>query len=159
MSKVRRKTTKEDARKPPVVAGARSSSGRQVHELIHELQVYTEEVTVQNEQLLKAQHELELARDRFADLYDFAPIGYLLLDVHGTILDINLAGAALLGKHRSSLVKLPLTSLVSKQDRDRLRAFLAAVGSAESASHIELQLKVDGHHIVRLIARSRPDES
>src|SRR5262245_6740208 len=130
MSKVQRKTTKKGAKKPRVVNGTRSSSGGlMVHELIHELQVYMEEVTVQNEQLLKTQHELEVARDRFADLYDFAPIGYLLLDVHGTILDINLAGAALLGKPRAFLQKLPLTSLVSKQDRERLRVFLAGVGA------------------------------
>src|SRR5215212_11701113 len=76
-----------------VVAG--SPNARHVRELIHELQVYSEEITVQNEQLLKAQSELEEARDRFADLYDFAPIGYLSLDENGIITEINLSGAAL----------------------------------------------------------------
>ncbi len=53
------------------------SPDEKVRALLHELQVHGEEITAQNEQLKKAQAELEHARDRYADLYDFAPIGYL----------------------------------------------------------------------------------
>src|ERR687897_873412 len=86
-----------------------TSGDLRVRALLHELQVHSEEITVQNEQLLKAQAELEQTRDRYADLYDFAPIGYVSLTPDGNILEINLSGAALLGRQRRFLINVPIT--------------------------------------------------
>ena len=41
---------------------------------------------MQNEELRRAQLELADARDRYADLYDFAPIGYFTIGETGLIL-------------------------------------------------------------------------
>src|ERR671913_60978 len=66
-----------------------SAADTKIRALLHELQVHGEEITAQNEQLKKAQAELEQARDRYADLYDFAPIGYLSLNRASAITDVN----------------------------------------------------------------------
>lgn len=158
MSKAARKSARKPAKARAAPATPRGS-GRHVRELVHELQVYAEEITVQNEQLRRAQHDLEVARDRFADLYDFAPVGYLLLDEYGAIADINVAGAAIFGKSRAFLLSLPLPSLIARHDRERLRRFLPLVRDDHAGSplQIEFQIKVEGHHIARLIARTRND--
>lgn len=134
------------------------STPDRVRQLIHELQVYSEEITVQNEHLLKTQEQLEEARDRFADLYDFAPIGYLSLKPSGTITEINLAAAALFDRTRTFLVNMPLPALVERGDRDRLRTFLLQVLAAHghgAPPHIEIALRSDALRIVRLVARTR----
>ena len=153
-----RGASKAKAAAPP----AKATRTHHVRKLIHELQVYSEQITAQNEQLFKAQAELEEARDRFADLYDFAPIGYLSLDVNGVISEINLAGAALFGRARAFLLKMPLPALVARADRDRLRVFLTHVIAGHAPAplpHIEVTLKTDAHHMVRLIARERRRDS
>lgn len=76
--------------------------------LMHELQVHQEEVLIQNQQLIEAQAALEDTRDRYIELFDFAPNGYLLLDPNGIVLQINLTGASLFGHPRDTLIGMPL---------------------------------------------------
>ena len=86
--------------------------------LIHELQVHQIELEMQNEELHQAQEELAEARDRYFDLFDLAPVGYFMLDEDAVILDVNLAGAELLGVKRSELNGKTLTSFIYEQDQD-----------------------------------------
>ena len=69
--------------------------------LVHELQVRQIELEMQNEELHRARAEAEEALEKYADLFDFAPVGYFLWDRQGQILEVNLAGAALLGLERA----------------------------------------------------------
>jgi PAS domain-containing protein len=75
-------------------------SAQQVRQLIHELEVHQIELEMQNEELRRAQEELEAARDKYADFYDFAPVGYLAVSENGQVLEANLTIARLLGMER-----------------------------------------------------------
>ena len=86
--------------------------------LLHELQVHQIELEMQNEELRRAQAELEASHSRYFDLYDLAPVGYFTLSEKGLILEANLTGAALLGVRRTALAKLPWTRLVLPDDQD-----------------------------------------
>ena len=72
--------------------------------LAYELQVHHIELEMQNEELKRAHAEAEDALCKYTDLYDFAPVGYFTFDRHGTILEVNLAGAALLDIERCNLI-------------------------------------------------------
>src|SRR5262245_52599614 len=93
-------------------------------EVLHELKVHQEELSAQNHQLLETQHALEESRDRYVDLYDFAPIGYMTINPSGIIREINFAGAALLGKERSKIVGLPFNSFVATAEKPRFSEHL-----------------------------------
>src|SRR5512133_1082404 len=73
--------------------------------LVHELEVHQIELEMQNAELKQAQEELELSRNKYVDLYDFAPVGYFTFDTQGLILEVNLTGAKLLGTERKLLLK------------------------------------------------------
>ena len=64
---------------------------------LHELEVHQIELEMQNEELREAREAMEALLEKYTDLYDFAPVGYLTLDHEGTIIEANLAGAGLLG--------------------------------------------------------------
>jgi PAS domain S-box-containing protein len=87
-------------------------------EIIHELHVHQFELEIQNETLREAQQALQEAHDRYIDLYDYAPIGYLTVDKKGTIHEANLTATHLLGVDRMSLIGKPLSLFVFKDDSD-----------------------------------------
>jgi two-component system, cell cycle sensor histidine kinase and response regulator CckA len=89
-----------------------------VRKMLYELRVHQIELELQNEELRRAQEELDAARTRYFDLYDLAPVGYVTLSEQGLILEANLTLASLLGVDRGALVKQPLTRFILKEDQD-----------------------------------------
>jgi PAS domain S-box-containing protein len=73
---------------------------------------------MQNDELRRAQQELDATRARYFDLYDLAPVGYCTLSEQGIILEANLTAARFLGVDRSALVKQPISRFILKQDHD-----------------------------------------
>jgi len=87
-------------------------------ELVHELQVHQIELQMQNEELQKTQQELEISREKYYDIYNRAPVGYLMLDREGTILEANLMAAQLLECPTSELKGRKFSSFVKPQFQD-----------------------------------------
>ena len=85
---------------------------------LHELRVHQIELEMQNEELRRTQEELEGSRARYFDLYDLAPVGYLTIGEHGSILQANLTAAKLLGVARGDLVKQPFSRFILREDQD-----------------------------------------
>lgn len=92
--------------------------GGSAEKQLHELQVHRIELEMQNEALRQAQIALEESLDSYADLYNFAPVGYLTLNDSGLIAEINLTGAGLLGEFRSKLLQQHFVRFVAPEDKD-----------------------------------------
>lgn len=110
-------------------------SWRDVRELVHELDTYQIELELQNEELRKTTGELEKARKKYSDLYDFAPVGYLTLSLKGLILEANLTAAGMLGRVRADMFGQPFSAYVVPADQDsyyRCRRRLEASGGSQS---------------------------
>lgn len=121
--------------------------------LLHELQNHQIELEMQNCELREVQQRLEEARDRYADLYDFAPVGYLTLDETGRILEINLTGAAMLGNERANIIGQPFPARLSLNDSQRFFIYLNQVCRSAGTGNIVTEVKIkrgDGERDVRL---------
>ncbi|MBU3949553.1 MAG: sigma 54-interacting transcriptional regulator [Proteobacteria bacterium] len=81
--------------------------------LLHKLEVHQIELEMQNTELRRVQEELELSRDKYSELYDFAPVGYFTFDTRGLILEANLTGCQLLGIERQLLVNKPFIGFIA----------------------------------------------
>ena len=87
-------------------------------ELLHELRTRQIELEMQNEELRSAYAALEASRDRYLQLYDFAPVGYLTITGDGLITEANLTCGTLLGVEREKLIDRPFANYVKPEDGD-----------------------------------------
>lgn len=87
-----------------------------------------------------AQQLIEISRDRYADLFDFAPVGYITLDERGVIREINLTAAGLLGEDRVQLEGMPFHLYVAPENLARLREHLRALTAPDQRATTELHL-------------------
>ncbi|MBI4788148.1 MAG: PAS domain S-box protein [Chloroflexi bacterium] len=117
-----------------------TQSAAPANRLLHELQVYQVELEAQNQELRDAHQLLEESRNRYADLYDLAPIGYVTLTGKGIIQEINLPGAVMLGVERSRLIGLPFNLHVAKSDRPIFREHLRRCQQEPDCGTTELHL-------------------
>lgn len=120
-------------------------SQQDTSKLLHELQIHQIELEMQNEELQQAHSALEEARDRYIDLYEFAPVGYLTLTSTGIIAEINFTGATLLGVERTKLINRRFANYIADEDKNGwYRHFL------QSKQHVDKQnieltlLRADG---------------
>lgn len=86
--------------------------------LIHDLQVHQIELEMQNDELRRTQRELEVSRERYFDLYNLAPVGYVTVSEKGLILEANLISSTFLCEPRNELAKRPFSNFILQQDQD-----------------------------------------
>ncbi|MEI6669038.1 MAG: PAS domain S-box protein [Acidobacteriota bacterium] len=104
------------ARNGLLTGAAGPPSPEQLERVVHELRVHQIELELQNEELLRTQATLEASRDRYFDLYELAPVGYLDLNERGLILETNLRAAALLGFPRAEMARRSFFQFVFVDD-------------------------------------------
>jgi len=100
--------------------------------------VHQVELKMQNDELRKAQIAMEESRDRYVDLYDFAPIGYLTLTREGMISELNLTAGDMLGVERKKLLARRFSQFVADEDRDRWYIHFASVLKHDQRQRCEL---------------------
>jgi len=114
--------------------------------LLHELEVQQIELELQNEELeIANQKAADLATEKYAELYDFAPSGYFTLSKVGDIVELNLYGSQMLGKERSLLKKRRFGFFVSDDTRPVFYSFLEKLFSSKNKETCELTLWAEGN--------------
>jgi two-component system sensor histidine kinase/response regulator len=112
--------------------------------IIHELEVHQIELELQNEELHRALTDAETAKNKFTDLYDFAPSGYFTLSIEGDIIGLNLTGAKMLGNERSHLQNRHFALFVSKDTRPVFSLFLEKIFYSKIQETCEVKLLNNG---------------
>jgi PAS domain-containing protein len=147
-AELRRRAEERLREQQPQTGQARTAADTQ--RLVHELEVHQIELEMQNEELQQARDEMQPGLEKYSDLYDFAPVGYLTLDREGTILEANLTSASLLGIERSRLVKRRFGLCVSAAELPAFNAFLAKVFESKGREFCEVTPLKEGKPPVEL---------
>jgi len=112
--------------------------------LFDQLQIRQHELETQIDDLQSANGELKASRDKYALLYDCAPVGYFSFDREGVIRTVNLTGANLLKKERAHLVKLRFEHFVAEEDRHEFVNFLRMVLQGRDKMTCRVKLSIKG---------------
>lgn len=112
----------------------------EVQRLVHELQLHQIELEMKNDELRRTQQALEQARDRYANLYDFAPSAHLTLSANGEILEANLSAGQLLGLERHRLIRQKFTRFIPTAAQNTFCLLCRQVFGSDARQSVELDL-------------------
>ncbi|MGQ0526340.1 MAG: PAS domain S-box protein [Betaproteobacteria bacterium] len=116
-----------------------------------------QELEPQNQHLLATQRLLQESRERYVQLYESAPIGYMTLDEAGIVRVLNLTAAVVLGDARTRLIGRPFAEFLEEADVPRFQEHLHDSRAGAPLIKTELRLKT-GRRDIELISVRRPED-
>ena len=108
--------------------------------LINELEVQQSELEAQNEDLMQAKSETDNLLNKYQELYDFAPVGYVTLDEQGNIIDANLTLTGLLGIERIKLINTHFDHFIPSDTRPAFYNFFKNVIETDMCQKCQMRL-------------------
>lgn len=114
--------------------------GNDVKRLIEELSVHQIELEFQNEELIKAQNEIQRTSDQYAELFNNAPIGYIIIDNARIIVAVNDTFCTFAERERIDLVGNPIDRYISPLYQDSFYHFFRLLKTINCPSHIEIKM-------------------
>lgn len=139
-----------------------------VRQLAQDLQIYKVELEIQNEELRNTQSELQRSFSQFYELFNSAPVGYIVLDDVGIILKANQTFSTLTGLDTAKLLHKPFTSLLNEEDADIFFSRYKAIHKKPEGKVLELKIIGNDNHffyarlegsIINLDIDKRTDDS
>ena len=121
--------------------------------LLHELHVHQIELEMQNEELQDANQKLELMRNRYLDLYEFSPVGFMTLADDNFISVCNLKVCSLLGMERRALLHSRFAILIADDDKDRWYQFSRDMKKSPQGEEKSIDLVVKRSNGTRFYAK------
>jgi PAS domain S-box-containing protein len=140
VERLHQRAAAEPARRDEVLA----ETFQELQNMLEQLRTAEDQLCQQNEQLADAHARADAERQRYRDLFDFAPDAYLVTSAEGAILETNRAAASLLRYPAEGLVQKPLIVFVAEQDRRTFRDLLDRLEHAPEVRDAELHIQPRG---------------
>ena len=113
---------------------------KDLESLVEELGIYQIELEQQNQELRDSQEEVEKARNRWADLFNNAPVGYFILDRKSVIQDVNATGCRLLGVDYGNLRGQGFEKHIHPDYQDHFYFHMRALMVANTPLSVDLKM-------------------
>jgi PAS domain S-box-containing protein len=120
-----------------------------------DLTVQQRELEHRNEELVESRRAIEESHERYADLFDLAPVALVTLDENGVICELNLRAAALIDVERTRSVGLPFHQHVVPDDRRSFLDYLGRLRRTTEQTETELRLRTRSGSQVRALLKTR----
>jgi PAS domain S-box-containing protein len=155
LARLRERAEQLNRRSPPLP----KVTPKNIEALVHELRVHQIELELQCQELQRAQAETEESRNRYRELYESIPIGYVTIDISGRIYDLNPAGASLLRADPRRQLNNFFFFFFSSDEGDASLLFLRRVLEEGKPDGIELKMKTQDGSSFMAALQAAPVES
>jgi PAS domain S-box-containing protein len=125
-----------------------TEAAEELHVASEELRVAQEELfeqhqelVQQNQELVAARKAVEAERQRYQELFELAPDGYLVTNVYGSIEEANRAAAMLLNVEARFLVRKPLSIFIAQEEHQIFRSQLSQLRQVDRLEDWEVRLQ------------------
>ncbi|MFB2968946.1 PAS domain S-box protein [Aerosakkonema sp. BLCC-F183] len=108
------------------------------------LQIAAEELYQQNEELIEVRSQVEVERQRYMDLFEFAPDAYIVTDAQGKIREANRAACSLLNLTQKFLIGKPLIVFITESERWVFRSELNRIQQKDRVQELEVRMQARG---------------
>ncbi len=112
--------------------------------LLQELQVHQVELGLQHEQMAAAEGEMTETLAHYQNLYEWAPVGYIVAARDGAVLDVNRAGVSLLGADRDAVAGRTVDWFLSAESRTAMRDMVNLLREDGDAASCEVRFAQSG---------------
>ncbi len=111
---------------------------RNLEELVEELSIFQIELEYQNDELIRTHVELENNRQKYADLFDKAPVGYVVMTDHYEIVELNATFCNITECKSDEQKTRRITRYIAADSQDEFYLFLREVRKTGVITSIEL---------------------
>lgn len=139
--RLRRKA--EELRESKQSEATSSLSDSDMKKLVQELEVHQIELEMQNEELEELRNTALAAADKYTEFFDFAPLGYIVLDEKRQIMEINRAGALMLGHEKTEVLNSQLGIFISPETRKIYHDFIGRTFAGHKNQTCEVVIATD----------------
>lgn len=91
---------------------------KSIEELFEDISIYHQELVYQNQELRRIQEELTVSKQHFVDLFQNAPVGYVVFNEKNIIESVNTSFAKLVGIPVGDLKGSKVTQLIAPESQD-----------------------------------------
>lgn len=135
----------------------RKEEEEDLYGLVEELSIHKLELEIQNQELRKIQGDLRVAYDRYAVLYERAPVAFLTLSTKGKILNCNRAASTLFGVPAQQITGRRLNDFVAPDSQDDLHLHHYSLVRNSTAQSTSLKLKTKSNEPKTVLLDSELD--
>jgi PAS domain-containing protein len=112
--------------------------------LMNELLIHKVELEVQIDELKRSNLAMEESRDRYLDLYDHSPVGFITLNRDGVMTELNLRASVLLGIDRLNMTLDRFSTHIAINDTDKWNLFFLKLMEQNASDPESLTLSLLG---------------
>lgn len=127
-------------------------SKEKIQETFHELRVYQTELELQNESLQKTRGELNASKIKYFDLFNLAPVSYVIIENNLAIREANLTFSQMVGSDVKNVLHKKLSSFVTADTQDTLYLHIRSALESGSKQSNEIKLKGNPEIDVRIVS-------
>jgi len=138
-SEILRTKAKEELRQGKIIDTSLYETDMKV--LVEELSIYQIELEHQNQELILSQEKLQESNDRYLDLFDNAPIGYLIVNSIGIIKDINQTACKLLEYNKTEIVDTKISKIIHPDFQDIYLIYFRALNNQKNNRTCDIKLR------------------